>query len=348
MSAQNPLAVVGYGMWTAAGHDGPSSVAAMRAGVAGSVETQLWDPTAGAVLNGFPVSAHQWWEGESFLAEMAAEVIRQCRDQIAGDGLADPAQVPILIAVAPKDRPARSEQLEQILMTELCNRLGAELPPGSGILAGGRCGVTDLMRNAHAQIAAYPVQIIIGVESFLRKPIIQHYINAGRLLCAANSSGFIPGEAATGIIVTAAGAADLPQLRLTGTGTAHEDDKAPAVTALTTAIKTALSQAQISMSDVCALVSDLNGEHAKFKEASIAAIRLDRLPEGGSKTRPLGYYEHWNVVETIGEVGAAVLPAAIGLAFEAGRMGQLGGPHVLFHASEDSGRRDAIIGEFTP
>jgi 3-oxoacyl-[acyl-carrier-protein] synthase-1 len=233
-------------------------------------------------------------------------------------------------------------------MTELCDRLGGELPAGSGILAGGRCAVTDLMRNAQAQIGTYPVQIIIGVESFLSKPIIDHYIKAGRLMCAANSSGFIPGEAATGLIITAADATDLPQLKLTGHGTAHEDENAPAVTALTTAIRKALAMGQIKMSDVCALVSDLNGEHAKFKEASIAGIRLDRLPEGGSKTRPLGYYEHWNVVETIGEVGAAVLPAAIGLAFEAGRMGQLGGPHVLFHAGEDNGRRDAIIGEFTP
>ena len=113
------LSVLGYGMWTAAGHDGPSSVAAVHAGVAAAVESRLWDRTAGAELNVFQVSGHQWWQGETFLPEMAAEAVRQCHPQLTALGVEDVTTVPILIAVAPKDRPARTDSLEQALMSGL-------------------------------------------------------------------------------------------------------------------------------------------------------------------------------------------------------------------------------------
>ena len=56
--AKTPLAVVGYGLWTAAGHDGPTSVAAMASGTPGSTQTTLWDFTVGATLQGFRVNSH--------------------------------------------------------------------------------------------------------------------------------------------------------------------------------------------------------------------------------------------------------------------------------------------------
>lgn len=350
MSEQaHPLAVIGYGMWTASGHDGPASVAAMQSGVAGSIDTNLWDSTAGTVLQGFPVSAHQWWEGETFLPELVIEALRQCHAQLAVLEI-DASAVPVLISVAPKDRPGRTDALEQGLLQALHDHLGHDLPKGSGILAGGRTGIAALLRNAAAQAGAHPVQIIIGAESLLQQVIAAHYIDAGRLLCGANSSGFLLGEAAAGLIVARADTVTTPALRIIGLGEGHEPDSPvdqPAVTGLTTAMRAALKASKTEMYDIGVFLSDLNGEHRKFKELSIATIRIDRLPPDDISRRPLGYIEHWNVVETIGEVGAAVIPAALGWAFEAGRMGILPTAKAMFVAAEDDGTRIAIVGEFT-
>jgi 3-oxoacyl-[acyl-carrier-protein] synthase I len=342
------LAIIGYGMWTAAGHDGPASVAAMQAGVPGSKVVQLWDRTAGALLNGFQVGAHQWWSGETFLPELVIEVLRQCHAQTAKLDL-DPQKLPILLTVAPRERPGRSDVMEQKLYNALQDQLGYDMPPGSGIHPGGRTGVATLLRNAQAQAASYPVQIMIGVESFLQQKIVEHYIDHGRLLCGANSSGFIPGEAAAGVILARDDLVKAPTLRIAGLGEGHEPDAPgdqPAVTGLTTAMRSALKAAKTEMFDIGAFFADLNGEHGKFKELSVATIRLDRMPPEKTSRRPQNFIEHWNVVETIGEVGAALMPAAMAWAYEAGLMGTLPTSKVMFLAGEDDGTRIAIVGEF--
>jgi 3-oxoacyl-[acyl-carrier-protein] synthase I len=342
------LAIIGYGMWTAAGHNGPASVAAMQADIAGSKQLQLWDRTAGALLNGFQVSAHQWWSGETFVSEMVIEVLRQCHAQLTTMAI-DPANVPVLVSIAPPDRPCRTDKLEPRLFKALQDHLQAELPIGSGIHPGGRTGIATLLRNAQAQSSNHPVQILIGAESFLQQRIIDHYIDQGRLLCAANSSGFLAGEAAAGLIVSRSELITTPALRITGIGEGHEPDTPqdqPAVGGLTSAMRRALKAAKTEMYDIGAILSDLNGEHRKFKELAIATMRIDRLPPEGKSRRPRGFIEHWNVVETIGEVGAALIPAAMGWASEAGQAGALPTRQVLFVASEDDGTRIAIAGEF--
>lgn len=343
------LAIIGYGMWTAAGNDGAACVAAMQAGVSGSQQVQLWDRTGGALMNGFQVSAHQWWGGETFLPEMVLEVLRQCHAQTAKLDL-DPAKIPVLICVAPPGRPGRSDVLEQRLYQALEDQLGTALPAGSGIHPGGRTGMATLLRNAQSQMTDHPVQILIGVESFLRQVIIDHYIDQGRLLCTANSSGFLPGEAAAALIIARGDAVTTPALRIIGIGEGFEPDEPgdqPAVTGLTTAMRSALKAAKTELFDISVVLPDLNGEHRKFKELSVATIRIDRLPPENKSRRGQGYMAHWNVVETIGEVGAALVPAAMGWAFDAGLTGSLPSDKVIFVASEDDGSRIAIVGEFT-
>lgn len=342
------LAIIGFGMWTAAGHNGPASVAAMQADIPGTKQVQLWDRTAGALLNGCQVSAHQWWSGETFLPELVIEVLRQCHAQLATLKV-DAAKVPVLINIAPHDRPGRTDKLEPLLFKALQGHLQADLPIGSGLHPGGRTGIATLLRNAQTQAATHPFQILIGAESFLQQRIIDHYIDQGRLLCGANSSGFIPGEGAAALIVARADLVTTPALRITGIGEGHEPDTPgdqPAVSGLTSAMRAALKAAKTDMYDIGAHFSDLNGEHRKFKELAIATIRIDRMPPEKTSRRPRRMIEHWNVVETIGEVGAALIPAAMGWALEAGRMGTLPLPKMMFVASEDDGTRIAIVGEF--
>ena len=183
---RNPhLTVIGYAMWTAAGHDGPSTVAAMRAGVSGAEKANLWDSTAGEMLNAFRVHAHQWWEGPSFLAHLIAPVIEDCKTWLQELDL--PSDVPVFINVSAADRPDRPSDLEQQVLDGLAALVDGGLPAGSHVIAGGRSGVPQIMARVVASEA--PIAIIVGAESLLRQAIVQHYNDKGQLLSAANSSG---------------------------------------------------------------------------------------------------------------------------------------------------------------
>lgn len=347
------LSVIDYGMWTAIGNDGPTSVAGMRAGVSGAARANLWDYTAGENLDAFRVHAHQWWEGPSFLPELIAAPVEECFAR-AARLRRKPSEIPILICVAPRGRPGRPPDLERVVLDGLARTLGRPLPEGSGVIARGRTGLPHLLARAASQKARHPLQILVGAESFLRQVIVAHYIDRSRLLCGTNSSGFIAGEAAAALLVAPTGSTGGPELAITGMGAGFEPSldggsKDHAVTGegLTEAMRGALQVAGREFYDIPVVMGDLNGEHFKFKELMIATTRLDRLPPEGGSRRPREHVEHWNVAETIGEVGAALMPAALGRALEAGRDGTLPHGRLLAHAGEDDGWRVALVAEMT-
>jgi 3-oxoacyl-[acyl-carrier-protein] synthase I len=350
------LSVVGYGMWTALGPDGPSSIAGLRGQIIGSETGNLWDPTAGANLSSFRVAAHQWWEGPSFVPELAAPPIEECLAQVAnlGSGSLRPSasEIPILVAVAPKDRPGRPGNLETLVMEGLARKLGRPLPPGSGVTGGGRTGLPHLLSTAARQMDRFPFQILVGAESLLSQVIVEHYISRSRLLCGANTSGFTVGEAGAALLVARTGLVEAPELAITGMGTGVERGRdggsreaATTGDGLTQAIRSALAVTGIPFYDFPALIGDLNGEHFKFKEQMMAQMRLDRAPPEGRSRRPRGYVEHWNLIEYAGEIGAALMPAQLAWAFEMGRAGLLPQGRALCFAGEDDGRRVALTAE---
>ncbi|MCX7888211.1 MAG: 3-oxoacyl-ACP synthase [Rhodobacteraceae bacterium] len=350
------LAVVGYGMWTALGPDGPSTVAGLRSRLIVSEAGNLWDPTAGANLPAFRVHAHQWWSGPTFLPELIVPVIEECRAEIGRlkpESLRrDPARVPVLICLPPPHRPGRAEGIEALVMEGVARRLGQPLPPGSGVIGAGRVGLPHLLAEAGRQAGAHPLQIIVGAESFLSQPLVEHYIGRMRLLCGANSSGFVPGEAAAGLVVAPPGLVEGPELVIAGMGAGTEASRdggsreAP-VTArgLTNAMKAALAIAGRAYMDIPNLFGDLNGEHFKFKEAAMATMRVDAAPPEGRSRRPRGHVEHWNVIEGTGEIGAALMPAQAGWAFAAGCAGRLQQGRAMIFAGEDDGQRVAMVVE---
>lgn len=341
------LTIRGYGMWTAAGHDGPSSTAAMRARLSGAAEANLWDYSSGKNLNAFRVAAHQWWEGGSFIPHLIAPVIGACWNALPELGIDNPARVPILVNIAPKDRAGRDPSLDQMVLDAIPNLIQSPWPAQSSIISAGRVGLPYLLTKAATLNA--PAAILIGAESFLRQVIVDHYAKKGRLKNGQNSSGFTVGEAAAALIVSPGA---YRGLQITGMGHGMEPSadgggKNNPVTGkgLTEAMRMALSEAATEFYDITVSMGDLNGEHFKFKEHTVATMRLDRLPPEGRSRRPREHLEHWNVIETIGETGAAHMLAACGWAFEAGRSGYLPG-RVILSAGEDDGRRVAVCAEW--
>lgn len=295
------------------------------------------------------------------LPELLAPAVFECQEKALNlklrRGPVRLEDIPILTLVAPRDRPHRAPDLEVRVASGLAHKLGRALPRGSEVIAQGRTGILaalDVARK-HLEGRQAPLVIIAGVESFLRQVLVAHYIEQERLLCGTNSNGFIPGEAACAVVVGRAEDFSGPRLLISGVGTGQEPGQAGGTAAspvmgegLTRALRTALSEAGLEYHQINTSISDLNGERFKFKERTIAAGRLDRLPPSGHSTRPLGYMAEWHPIEYLGEIGAAIFPCLLGWAFEAGRTGYALGKEMLLFAGEDQGDRVAMVTVFSP
>ncbi|WP_163865960.1 3-oxoacyl-ACP synthase [Myxococcus eversor] len=359
MAGTTPLAVVEYGMVTAVGFNGPATCAAMRAGISGIHQANLWDFTIGEWLSAGRPPMPQWWEGPDMLPELLAPAIAECQEKACAlkfrSGPVRPGDIPILTLVAPPDRPHRASDLETRVARGLAHKLGGALPPGSEVIPEGRTGLLTALDVARKYLDSRRVQLVIiaGVESFLRQVLVEHYIQQGRLLCGTNSNGFIPGEAACAVVVSRASDAQGPRLVIAGVGEGHEPGQAGGTPqspvtgdGLTKAMRTALSAAGTEYHQINTSLSDLNGERFKFKERTIATGRLDRLPPSGKSTRPLGYVDEWHPIEYLGEIGSAVFPCLLGWAFEAGRTGHALGAKMMLFSGEDQGTRAAVVTMF--
>jgi 3-oxoacyl-[acyl-carrier-protein] synthase-1 len=349
------LSVIASGMVTSVGNSGPATTAALRSGIRGVSAGKIWDWSGGDYLNVGRPQLHQWWEGRDMLAEVAAPAIEECT--LAAETLLRVPQeaVPIVLIVAPPDRPQRWPDLDQAAGPDLSRRLGRKLARGSAFVPAGRTGILRALDHAAALFASreHQVCVIAGVESFLRQSVADHYMQERRLLTAANSNGFTLGEAGAAILV-------IPEttryrgteLAILGTGRAHDPSGAGGTAkhgakgdGLTDAIRQALAAARLEHRDLDLRFSDANGEHWKFKDAVFATNRLDRLRPPGNP-RMLGKLDHWHPIEFIGEVGSAIGPLLLGWALHAGQKRYLHGPRMLVHTSEDSGERAALVVEY--
>ncbi|MCI3953284.1 MAG: hypothetical protein K0R53_2783 [Burkholderiales bacterium] len=90
------------------------------------------------------------------------------------------------------------------------------------------------------------------------------------------------------------------------------------------------------MREVAYRLTDLSGEHYKFKEAAFVVGRLDSGDREGA-------FEIWHPIEYLGHIGAAVLPCLLAQAMHAGQEGYAPGPIALCHVGNDDGERAAFV-----
>ena len=94
----------------------------------------------------------------------------------------------------------------------------------------------------------------------------------------------------------------------------------------------------LTLDDADYRLTDCNGEQYGFKADRLAIARTVRK----LKNR----FDHLHPADCIGEVGAAVVPCAVGLALAAARKGYAVGDGVLCHFSNDDrrpGRHDSSV-----
>jgi len=167
------------------------------------------------------------------------------------------------------------------------------------------------------------------------------YLDERRLMTATNSNGFFPGEAGSAVLVGGSLQESGAQLEILGIGTAQEaatigSDKPLRAEGLTSAIRQACQAAGLGMGDMAYRITDLTGEHYKFKEAAFAIARF----EDRART---DIFEMWHPVEFIGEVGGAILPCMLAVALHAGQKGYAPGDTALCHVGSEDGQRAALV-----
>jgi 3-oxoacyl-[acyl-carrier-protein] synthase-1 len=330
-----PLSVAAAGLATGVGLDANAACAAMRAGISASTETRFM--VDGEWLLGCPVPLDPPLRGLDRLAHLAASAIGECLAKTQ----ADPRVTPLILCVAEKDRPGRLGGLDDALFPAVQGELNVKFHAKSAVIARGRAGVGHALRLAERLVheGGAPFCIVAGVDSLLVAGTIASLARRGRLLTPNNSNGFIPGEAAAAVALSAPGGRG-PGLVCSGVGQATErvtveSEEPLRADGLVAAMRAALADAGRTFDDVHYRITDISGEQYAFREAALAIGRAIR------KVKPR--FDLWHPAECIGESGAAVGPAILAVALAAGRKGYAPGPGVLCHVGNDDGERAVIV-----
>jgi 3-oxoacyl-[acyl-carrier-protein] synthase-1 len=333
------LSLRACGLVTALGYNAPSTLAALRAGISG-VRTQAWaDLEGGEPYRCARVDLPQRWGGVALLADLLSPAIHEC---LQGGGAGGLAEIPLLVGVSHPSRPGRAAHIEVQLLAAVAERLETRLHPDSRTFAAGQTGCAQALAHARELIASGRAShvLVAGVDSYIDRETLRAYDQQRRLLCTGNSNGFLPGEAGAAVLVSAhaAGAAE-PYVASGGQAVeaATIESTSPLRgQGLAQAVRQAMSSAGATMGDMAFRLSDLSGEHYKFKEALLVAMRLDR----SERAQPLPM---WHPIEHLGEVGAAILPCLLAWAAHAMREGYAPGGRALCHVGSDTGERAALV-----
>lgn len=337
------VSVIAAGMVTPVGFNYESSCAAIRAGISGVKEANLWDAENGEYLSAGKVNLPQWWQGIGKLADLVAPAIWECLEAAQPESA---SAIPILLGIAPHDRPHRLPHLDEEILEEIEWRLELPRHPESRIIAmgdvSGAVGIQRAQEILGTGQARYCV--VAGVDSFLQQDVVEAYLEQRRILTKSNSNGFLPGEAGCAVLVGPQGRSSKDELKLAGL--AYGAGELPATSEdpsrgilLTRLVREALGQAGMKMEDTFYRNTDINGEHAGFKEASFIPSRIQR--------KPLPYlHELWHPVEYLGEIGAAHVPCELGVSLYYGRCGAGSGPRGICHFGTDSGERAAMVVDY--
>jgi 3-oxoacyl-[acyl-carrier-protein] synthase I len=331
-----PISIRGTGLVTPVGLSAPASCAAIRAKLANPTQTGFTDDEGKRIL------AHQVeldvpLRGLSKLARMAAMAVEEA---LAGVKLEARALIPLLLCVAEKDRPGRLDGLDDDLFDELREACGTMFGNPSSVIAHGRVGAAVALAQARLLLYRDGIEqvLIASADSLVTGATLSHYLANDRLLTPRISNGFMPGEAATALLVGKPRKRGELVCNGIGFGIEHAhvlSDKPLRGEGLATAHRAALEEAGRDFSDMGFRITDLSGEQYYFKEADLALSRLLRARQEDP--------ELWHPAESTGACGASIGGICLAVAHAAHSKGYAPAPRALLHFSDDDGRRASVV-----
>ena len=183
--------------------------------------------------------------------------------------------------------------------------------------------------------------MIAGVDSYLTVAAIAHYLAERRLLAPDNPNGFIPGEAAAAVLCARPAAA--PSASSASASPAsrpyiyngRDGDLPLRGDGMTRRLPRRARRGRLDLAHVEYRISDLIGEQYFFKQTALASAP--------PRARADEFQDLWSPGESLGNVGAAVVPLMIGMALTAAVKGYAPGSPVLIEASGDGGACGAAV-----
>lgn len=342
-SPRRSMVLQAAGLCCAVGYHLDAAVCALRANMDHFQESSFFcnkgEPVRAAILPGDLY-------GHARLQQWIELAIHDCR-KFLPDPLSvfDPARTALVLLCPHQQRPHADPVLYMNLALDALEHAGqGHLMPGEytcNTIAGGRAGLGKALLHAAHYLGAtgFEQVLLIGMDSYLNAADISRLLHAERLFVTDNSNGFMPGEAASALLLRLA-VPGSPGLHIQGVGHAQEagrpDGSVPSRgQGLSEAIRRACQQAQCPPEALEFRISDQNGEQFFAREAANA---ITRVLAGNGKL------PHITIADKIGEVGAAAGPAMLAwlqrdMAHSLYSPGKLG----LIHLAEDSGERCAVL-----
>ncbi len=340
--------IAGLGMVSCLANGSPLNAAAMRCGYDGFHRLDFNQPYSDQSQVGAAIESDL--TGIPRLSHMLEEAIKEAILPLAEDNNQDDNSLPVLICMPEKSPPSyfNNDTTLQNIVDQVFSKIDhITLHPDSFALWRQRCGFVSALAQAqdliHRQNQAHV--LIIGLDSLLEPAILDYfggdlYGNGCRLLSDDCSNGFIPGEAATAVLLSAPGKHDTSVV-IAGVGEGEEtavigdEEQILMGQGLAQAIVNASDDAGIPVHDTAFRVASISGEDYFFREASLAQHRT--LKQKVAEQRL------WHPADSIGEVGAAVGGAMVVMVYYAFVEHYAPGNTVLCHISNDNRQRGAFI-----
>lgn len=343
-----PLAITGLGAITALGADAGESAASARAGLMGFAEHPYRPiPLDGAehehddrpLLAARVARVDPELDGPSRVLELAAiahaDLLRDA--ELDPDDLRDAA---LLISLPAPDAAVASWSLGRDFVSDFSRRVGLGFDHVS-VVESGPAGMLELLGEAARLFATRAVKraLLLGADSYLAGDRLRVLDEAYRIKTPRNVDGFIPGEAATALLLTTPERAARDETAVdavidaVGLGSEPDrftSDKQSSAAGLTAALRSVLPP---SAAGGAYVICDLNGESYRAIEWGLAAVRLgDSL--GGVK-RLVHPANGW------GDIGAATGGGLLILAAASFRRGYAPAGEAIVFAGTDGALRAA-------
>ena len=169
------------GICCAVGYNAPAASCALRASLDNFSESDFKDRTGEPILAAALMDEARLW-GSARLARWARFAIDEALEPFDET---QHAAIPIVLCVAGDDRPLGSADERLRTMKEAEQALERPIPKGSIILSGGRAVLGMALAHANKMLTdntKLSRVLVVGVDSYLNGPTIEHYFNAERLL----------------------------------------------------------------------------------------------------------------------------------------------------------------------
>ena len=339
------LAITGVGMLTSAGLNANVCFHSIRSSITRLTLQPYSDRIRNWVVGGAVLT---WTPGlrERRLQGLAEKAFQEAWKQATGSsdpGLLGP--VALIVGEPEAIRPGYRFPPSRLRLSSWLAEMGVRKIGTREILQAGHCnGLLALQRAAQILNSGEARVCAIGVaDTQLQIRVIRWHEDHYRLKCGYLTDGLMPAEASGFLVVEleqsalARGAdvlARIPALAVEREKATILADQPNTAAGLTTAVRTALKDAEIGPTDIEAVWCDLNGESYRAREWAFTEIR-NGIQDRTELIHPADCY---------GDLGAASDTILLGLAAEAQATGWAKGrPLLVFGGSEDGVRAAAVV-----